>query len=178
LLLLKYLAPGAEGHGTEKVIEAVRRNGAKVRGTVVPVKLAATLVTITAGGSVGKEGPCARIGAGLSSLFADLLRFEGTDRVKLVVCGISAGFASVFGAPVAGAVFGIEVLYVGRILYDVMLPSFISGIVAYQVASALGVSYFTPRISVAPVFGQLFFVKVILSGVFFGLCSSAFIEFL
>ena len=121
--LTKYLAPEAEGHGTEKVIEAVHKNSGKISPLAVPVKLVSTVITIALGGSAGKEGPCAQIGGGLSSLFADIFRFSDTDRKKLVICGISAGFAAVFGTPIAGAIFGVEVLFVGSILYEVLLPS-------------------------------------------------------
>lgn len=139
-LLVKYLAPDAEGHGTEKVIEAVHKASGKIKPAVVPVKLVATIITLALGGSAGKEGPCAQIGAGLSSLFADLLRFDDHDRKKLVICGISAGFAAVFGTPIAGSIFGVEVLFVGAILYEVLLPSFVAGIISYQVSSAMGSS--------------------------------------
>lgn len=61
---------------------------------------------------------------------------------KLVICGISAGFASVFGTPIAGAILGIEVLIVGNMFYEALLPSFIAGIVSFQVSSKLGISYF------------------------------------
>src|SRR5208283_128734 len=127
-LLIKYLAPDAEGHGTEKVIEAIHKRSGKIPVAVVPVKLLATIVTLAIGGSAGKEGPCAQIGAGLTSLFSDLLKFDDHDRKKLVICGISAGFAAVFGTPIAGSMFGVEVLFVGAILYEVLLPSFIAGI--------------------------------------------------
>ena len=73
-LIVKYLAPEAEGHGTEKVIEAVHKRSGKINPLVVPIKLIATIITIALGGSAGKEGPCAQIGAGLSSAFADLLK--------------------------------------------------------------------------------------------------------
>ena len=119
-LIVKYLAPDAKGHGTEKVIEAVHRHSGKIKPLVVPVKLLATVITIALGGSAGKEGPCAQIGAGLSSIFAGFLRFDNNDRKKLVICGISAGFAAVFGTPIAGAIFGVEVLVIGSLLYDVL----------------------------------------------------------
>src|SRR5208337_4202537 len=95
-LLVKYFAPDARGHGTEKIIEAVHKNSGKIKLSVVPVKLLATIVTISCGGSAGKEGPAAQIGAALCSGFADLFRFGKRDRRKLVICGISAGFATVF----------------------------------------------------------------------------------
>ena len=137
------MAPDAEGHGTEKIIEAVHQRSGKIRLMVVPVKLVATVITIAFGGSAGKEGPAAQIGAAVSSAFSDLLRFDSKDRKKLVICGISAGFATVFGTPIAGAIFGVEVLFVGGMLYDVLLPSFVSGIVAFQVSSALGINLFS-----------------------------------
>ncbi|MGD0229624.1 MAG: chloride channel protein [Syntrophorhabdales bacterium] len=112
-LIVTRFAPEARGHGTEKVIEAVHKRWGKMDPWAVPVKLVATVITIAFGGSAGKEGPCAQIGAGLSSLFAGLLRFDNIDRRKLVICGISAGFATVFGTPIAGAIFGVEVL-IGR----------------------------------------------------------------
>ena len=175
-LIVKYLAPDAEGHGTEKVIEAVHKNSGRIKAAVVPVKLAATIITLAAGGSAGKEGPSAQIGAGLASIFADIFKFDDADRKKLVICGISAGFAAVFGTPIAGAIFGIEVLFVGSILYDVLLPSFMAGIISYEISSALGVTYFHNPLNFIPDFSGLFFLKVLLAGIFFGLCSFLLIE--
>ena len=170
-LIVKYLAPEAEGHGTEKIIDAVHRHSSNISLSVVPVKLAVTVVTIAAGGSAGKEGPCAQIGAGLSSTISRVLNFDAGDRRKLVICGISAGFATVFGTPIAGAIFGVEVLFVGAILYDVLFPSFVAGIVGYQISNAMGVEYFFHTIDIVPAFSIALFIKISLAGVVFGLCS-------
>jgi H+/Cl- antiporter ClcA len=170
-LLTKYLAPDAEGHGTEKVIEAIHRHASNIPLVVVPVKLLATIITLAIGGSAGKEGPCAQIGAGISSLFARVLNLDEGDRRKLVICGISAGFAAVFGTPIAGAIFGVEVLFVGTLLYDVLLPSFIAGITAYQVSSFFAVPYLhTPGITMTSI-NELLLLKVIISGIVFGIMS-------
>ncbi len=178
IIITKYISPESEGHGTEKVIEAVHTKNGKINTMVVPVKLFTTIITLATGGSAGKEGPCAQIGAGLSSTFADIFKFKDIDRKKLVICGISAGFASVFGTPIAGAIFGVEVLVVGSILYEVLLPSFISGMVAFQVASFLGIEYSYFPVHISLPFNQVIFFDMLLAGLFFGLVSFVFIEIL
>ncbi len=179
-LLVRYFAPDAEGHGTEKVIEAVHKQAGKIKFSVVPVKILATVVTIAGGGSAGKEGPSAQIGAGLSSFFSDLFRFDDTDRKKFVICGISAGFAAVFGTPVAGAIFGIEVLFIGGMLYNVLLPSIIAGITSCYTASVLGMNYLyypaSCSFDIVNIFSNNLMLAVIVSGFFFGFCSLVFIE--
>ena len=169
--ITKKVAPDAEGHGTEKVIRAVHQNSGRIRLRVVPIKLFTTIMTLAFGGSVGKEGPCAQIGAALASGFSQLFRFSAEDRKKLVICGISAGFTAVFGTPIAGAIFGVEVLFMGNLLYSVLLPSFISGMMSFQVASALGVEHHYYSIPFAEVFNLKFFILTGIAGVFFGLLS-------
>jgi H+/Cl- antiporter ClcA len=105
-----------------------------------------------------------------------LAKFDNNDRKKLVICGISAGFASVFGTPIAGAIFGVEVLYAGSVLYEVLLPSFIAGVVSYHTTSLFGITYFYYPINVVYVFSNKILIPTILSGIFFGLCGRFFIE--
>ena len=174
--LINHLAPESKGHGTEKVIEAVHKRSGRMKLAVVPIKLFTTILTVATGGSVGKEGPSGQIGAALSSAFSDVFKLKDADRRKLVICGISAGFAAVFGTPISGAIFGLEVLYVGGIMYDVMLPSFISGIVAYHICTIFGISYFHGNISFVPVFTNAFFLIIIAGGIAFGSVSFLLIE--
>jgi H+/Cl- antiporter ClcA len=131
--LIRTFAPTAKGHGTEAVITAIHQRSGKVDWLVAPIKLLATVVTLAFGGSVGKEGPCAQIGAAITSLFADVLKLDDKDRRRLVICGVGAGFAAVFGTPVSGALFGIEVLYLGRIEYGVLFPCLVAGIISHLV---------------------------------------------
>lgn len=175
-LLISYLCPEAEGHGTEKVIEAIHTRSGKINFLVVPVKLIASVITIASGGSAGKEGPSAQIGGGISSFLSDIFKFDETDRKKLVICGISAGFSSVFGTPIAGAIFGVEVLFIGSLLYEVLLPSFVAGIISYHVSSSLGIKYFYHPIEFVPSFTNLFFIKTVFAGIFFGISSLLLIE--
>lgn len=167
-LLVRLFAPEAEGHGTEKVIWAIHRRDGKIDPRVVPIKLIATIITIASGGSAGKEGPCAQIGAGLASAFSDLIRLSPYDRKKLVICGIAAGFAGVFGTPIAGALFAVEVLFLGQLLYDVLYPSFVAGVVAYHVTTRLGITYFHHTLTLVPALDEWIFLKVLLAGLFFG----------
>lgn len=175
-LIVRYMAPDARGHGTEKVIEAIHEKSSRIDIKVIPVKLVTTVITIASGGSAGKEGPAAQIGAGLTSTLATLLRFSDVDRKKLVVCGISAGFAAVFGTPMAGALFGLEVLYIGQIFYDVLFPSIISGVVSYKVALWLGMSYGHFSFIEVPALSSSMALWLILAGLFFGVVSFMHIE--
>ncbi|HEX5324867.1 MAG TPA: chloride channel protein [Capsulimonadaceae bacterium] len=134
--LIRTFAPSAKGHGTEAVITAIHKNYGKVNLPVAPIKLLATVITLAAGGSVGKEGPCAQIGAAIASAFADIMRLNNEDRRRLVICGVAAGFAAVFGTPISGALFGVEVLYLGRIEYPVLFPCIVAGIVAHLICRA------------------------------------------
>ncbi|MFA9374832.1 chloride channel protein [Poseidonibacter sp.] len=178
--LSKTFAPSAKGHGTEKVIEAVHKRNGKIDIMVIPVKLIATVLTIFAGGSAGKEGPAAQIGAGVASFMSDLLKFSEENRKKIVICGISAGFAAVFGTPISGAIFGVEVLIVGIIMYDVLLPSFIAGFAAFTTARFLGLdyTYFDMRFSQAIPLEIGLIAQVVLAGIFFGIIADFFITFL
>jgi H+/Cl- antiporter ClcA len=171
--LVKKFAPDADGHGTEKVIEAVHKKHGLIELSVIPIKLLATIITIFSGGSAGKEGPGAQIGAGMASATSELFHFNKEDRKKLVVCGIGAGFATVFGTPIAGAIFGLEVLVVGIIRYDVLLPSFIAGFSAFTTAQFLGIEYTYFNINfIQPIDLNLYLItEVILAGIFFGLIS-------
>lgn len=135
-----------------------------------------SIVTMVTGGSAGKEAPCADVGAGISSILARVLRMNVEDQRKMMICGVSAGFAGVFGVPISGALFGLEVLWVGHIFYEVMFPALVAGITAFQVTSFLGVDYIYHPLHFVPVFSEKFFLKMIVAGMFFGLVSILFIE--
>lgn len=169
------LFPDSADYTTDRVIQAIHK-GRNVSLISAGKAFILSIITIAAGGSAGKEAPCADLGAGLGSLFSGFFRFNKTDRKKLMICGVSAGFAGVFGVPVSGAVFGVEVLFVGSILYDVFLPSLVAGVTSYQVSSALGAKYFIGPVTFIPEFSEWFFIKIITAGIFFGIFSFLFIE--
>lgn len=148
LYVVKIFAPSAEGHGTDKVIFAIHYRASRIPFAVVPVKILSTLATLATGGVVGTEGPSVQIGAGLMSEAALLFRFTERERKKLVICGTAAALSAVFGAPIAGAVFGVEVLFVGEFFYPILLPAVISSVAAYFTCVQLGMVYAVPQIAV------------------------------
>jgi len=171
--IVRKFAPEAEGHGTESVIEAVHKRSGRIDIMVIPIKILATVLTIFAGGSVGKEGPAAQVGAAFASVMSSLFKLSDRDRKKVVICGVSAGFASVFGAPMAGAIFGVEILLIGTLMYDVLLPSIVAGFVAFYVAKFFGASYtyFDITFFSSQDFNSILLIKVLFGGIFFGLVA-------
>ena len=133
-LLIYWLAPEAEGHGTDAVIDAYHRRGGYIRARVPVVKALASAVTLGSGGSAGREGPVAQIGAGIGSSVARLLRLSTRQRRVLMVAGMAAGIGSMFRAPLAGALFAAEVLYKEMDLeFEVIVPAAFASIAAYTV---------------------------------------------
>ncbi len=131
-------APEAEGHGTDEVIKAYHKKRGVINTKVPFVKLVASVITIGTGGSGGREGPIAQIGAGFGSFLGRKLGLNTKTRRWLMVSGMGAGIGSIFHAPLAGAIFAAEVLYSDpEIESEVLLPSTVSSIIAYSVYSSV-----------------------------------------
>lgn len=163
---IRLIAPAAEGHGTDKVISAFHYRAARIPFLVVPAKIVSTIFTLAPGGVVGTEGPSVQIGAGFTSALSILLRFSEKERKKLVICGVSAALSAVLGTPIGGAVFGVEVLFVGDFFYPILLPAVISSISSYFVCVALGVPYAVPMVAV-PALSAGMFAWCLFAAVFF-----------
>ncbi len=174
--LTSTLVPEAGGQGVERVIRAIHLQSGKMRWQVIPAKIAATILTIGVGGSAGNVGPCVQIGSGLSSFLADILRFDSSDRRTLVICGLSAGFASIFGAPLAGALFGIEALFVGSVTYQVLFPSVVAALLGHATALFLGMPDMEFLTSSYPHLDTTLLLLSILAGGIFGMISIFFVE--
>jgi CIC family chloride channel protein len=130
--LVYTFAPEAEGHGTDAVIAAYHNRQGQIRPRVPLVKIAASALTIGTGGSGGREGPIAQIGAGFGSLLANLLKLGAVERRILMAAGMGAGIAAIFRAPLAGALFAAEVLYRSpEFEPEVIMPAAIASVVSY-----------------------------------------------
>jgi CIC family chloride channel protein len=131
------LAPEAEGHGTDAVLKAFHRLRGKIRRRVPVVKAVASAITIGSGGSGGREGPIAQIGAGFGSFLADAVGLRNADRRIMIMAGAAGGIGSIFRAPLGAALFAAEVLYSEpEFEYQVLLPGLISSITGYCIYSS------------------------------------------
>jgi CIC family chloride channel protein len=131
-ILVYTLAPEAEGHGTDAAIAAYHFRQGQIRPRVPLVKIVASALTLGTGGSGGREGPIAQIGAGFGSYLGHLLRLRPAERRILLAAGMGAGVAAIFRAPLAGALFAAEVLYRSPDFEsEVIIPSGIASVTAY-----------------------------------------------
>jgi chloride channel protein, CIC family len=133
-ILVYFVAPEAQGHGTDAMIDAFHRRGGYIRKRVPLVKILASAITIGSGGSAGKEGPIAQIGAGFGSFFATILKLKPRDRRILVLAGAAGGIGAIFHAPLGAALFAPEVLYrETEFESEAILPCIVSSIVASSI---------------------------------------------
>lgn len=160
----------------DSVITAVHQQAGRMPFLTLLVKPVAAIVTLASGGSAGREGPCSHIGATLASGLGRVLRLNAELRQRLVACGVSAGFAGVFGTPVAGALYGCEVLAIGRIRHDFLFPAVVSGATAFAVSNALNVPYIYYHFDMPAAFSHLLFLKATAIGLLCGLVAWLFVD--
>lgn len=133
-LICRFYAPEATGHGTDAAIDAYHQKGGRIRGRVPIVKAIASALTIGSGGSGGREGPIAQIGAGAGSWLGQRLGLSDRQCRVLLAAGMAGGVGAIFRAPFAGALFASEILYRdAEFEGEVVMPSFLSSAVAYCV---------------------------------------------
>ncbi len=136
--LVYTFAPEAEGHGTDAVIAAYHTRQGLIRPRVPLIKIVASALTIGSGGSGGREGPVAQIGAGFGSLLANMLRMRPGEHRVLLAAGMGAGIAAIFRAPLAGALFASESLYWSpEFEPEVIIPAGLASVVSYCIFTRL-----------------------------------------
>ena len=132
-LIVYYFAREAKGHGVPEVMEAVALRGGRIRPRVVLAKMFASAISIASGGSVGREGPIVQIGSAFGSTIGQWLKLDERRLRTLVGCGAAAGIAGTFNAPVAGALFALEI-----ILADFGVLQFSPIVISSVVATVIG----------------------------------------
>ncbi len=176
-LIIYYFAREAKGHGVPEVMEAVALRGGRIRPRVVIAKMLASATSIASGGSVGREGPIVQIGSAFGSSIGQWLGIDERRLRTLVGCGAAAGIAGTFNAPVAGALFAVEI-----ILADFGVMQFSPIVIASVAATVVGHHYFgdipafeVPAYSLVH-YNELFIYAVL--GILAGLAALAFVRLL
>jgi CIC family chloride channel protein len=133
-IIVYFIAPEAQGEGTDAMIESFHERGGFIRKRVPFVKILASALVIGSGGSAGKEGPISQIGSGFGSIMASLLKLKSRDRRILVLAGAAGGLGAIFHAPLGAALFAPEVLYrETEFESEAILPCVVSSIVASSI---------------------------------------------
>jgi H+/Cl- antiporter ClcA len=168
--------------GNNLVIEQIHTPGGGIPARMAPLVLIGTLITHLFGGSAGREGTAVQMGGSLAGTFARRLRLGTEDTRLMLMSGVAAGFGAVFGTPLTGAIFALEVLAIGRMSYRGLIPCLIASIAGDQVNTAWGIGHThysialpitsTPGITL----DWSLAAKVAIAAVFFGFASVLFIH--
>ncbi|MBS6022770.1 MAG: chloride channel protein [Paeniclostridium sordellii] len=172
-LYSKYGKDSAKGNNL--IIERINKGEGRIPFRMTPLVFFGTFITHLFGGSAGREGTGVQIGASLSSKIGELLKLKGLDYTILIISGVSSGFGVVFGTPIAGTIFGLEVTTIGKMRYEAIIPCFISSYIGNFIAELFKVqhSHYNMGSSLS---GVDVFFKVIFCAVLFGLTSKLFAE--
>ncbi|WP_371729958.1 voltage-gated chloride channel family protein [Chitinophaga sp. SYP-B3965] len=175
--LYKLWGKNAEA-GNNLIMEEIHEPGGGVPARMAPLVLITTLITHLFGGSAGREGTAVQIGGSMAQLLGKWFRLSKEDIRIILLMGIAAGFGAVFGTPLTGAIFALEVLTIGRIKYNALVPCLVASLLADIVCSTWGIHHTKYHITYTSLthFDFLLIAKVVLVGVAFGLSGYLFAE--
>lgn len=180
-LLYHFIGSRAEA-GNNLIMDEIHEPGGGVPGRMAPLVLIGTLMTHLCGGSAGREGTAVQMGGSLAGVYARVCRIAPENVRVLLMAGIAAGFGSVFGTPLTGAIFALEVLVVGRIQYDALIPVLVASVVGDFTCSAWGIHHAIYHIDFAGSTGAFrlwngaLLGKTVAAAIIFGLVSQLFSE--
>lgn len=171
--------------GNNLILDEIHKPESGVPARMAPLVLLTTILTHLFGGSAGREGTAVQIGGSMANLLGNWFNLNEEDKKIILMSGIAAGFGAVFGTPITGALFALEVLAVGRIKYNALFPCLIASIIADMTCSLWGIEHTHYQIGYKPALNHTFSVihfdfiliaKIALSGIVFGLVSYFFAE--
>ncbi len=170
IVLIYHLAGIKSSKGTNLVITAIQSNE-EVPVRMAPLIIASTILTHLCGGSAGREGAALQVGGSLGNAFAKLFQFDDKDTRIMIMCGMSACFAALFGTPVAAAIFSMEVISVGIMYYAAIVPCTISALIASSIASISGLAPTRFSISEIPALTLPVALKMVILSIIFAVAS-------
>jgi len=174
--LLYHLTGRSVEAGNNLIVDQIHEPGGGVPLRMAPLIFVGTIVTHMFGGSAGREGTAVQLGGSLASGFGRALRLDADGTRVLLMTGIAAGFGAVFGTPIAGAVFALEVLAIGRVEYRALVPCLVAALVGDWTCLGWGIHHGVYRIDVRGPVDALLVAKAGIAGVTFGLVGLVFAE--
>ncbi|PQF21961.1 voltage-gated chloride channel family protein [Enterococcus mundtii] len=165
---------GNASRGNNLVIDQGNGGEEKIPLRLIPLTLFGTITTHLFGGSVGREGTAVQMGGALAENLARGLKLSPIEREVLIISGISAGFSSVFGTPLAGTLFGLEVLAIGKMRTEAIFPSFFAALFANFVTESIGVTHIHYKMGEIPGWSPALFGKLMVAGIAFGIIGWVF----
>ena len=160
--------------GNNLILDEIHEPTGWIPKRMAPLVFVGTVVTQLFGGSAGREGTAIQMSGSLTDAAARLLRLDQDDRRTMLIAALAGGFGAVFGVPIAGAIFGLEVQSVGRIRYEALVPCLAASVVGDLVVRGLGVTHpALPHVAVTSIDAALL-AKVALAGLAFGLVGTLF----
>lgn len=162
--------------GNNLIIDKINTSKDHIPLRMAPLVFLGTFITHLFGGSAGREGTGVQIGSSIAECIGKLIKLDKVDTKIILMCGISSGFGSVFGTPLAGTIFGLEVAALGTMNYTGLIPCFISAFVGNIVTEVLGIHHTHYSILQVPDITYVVVLKVVISAILFGLISKVFSE--